>query len=813
MLQFREKFAQIYSHNAAPCGRQYTIGVFMRTVDGLGLFTLIENPFFQVNIVADDISLFYLPFVNGTYDQWVGTDMAFIGTYKLAKNWVPNSQINPAERDAFAALIEKFLINPPVTESNKVHVAWDVSDYQMDVVTANGREQYFRIIDRLAEFGVHHVVTSQSNTAVGVRENATDLWGWESTLWLSLGEKIREGYWYPGDPIPPTVQVMLDYAKSKGVYWMAYVYPILAFTASNEWLLNENGREFATLANVDFQEWLLKTMILFQEQLGLGGYAFDYTFFWDPYNTEYSQWKGWMNVVRGLRQLKPDMKIDNRQEAHCYGPWYMLHGSYSEPLASDENPETYAIIIPDLSTDRVAALQMRSVNFWYRQEMLLPMDIIPGFTFHQQERYFANYSLPWTDWLTRDFDYLGYQYSLISNIATAGINIVFTFLPARDQEEFDKLPAKDVEFIQQWLNFTDENIAYLKNTIPILGTPGRNNIDGNSAFLDNEGFMFLFNPNYPSMSISLKLDESVNLFPGGQWLITEIYPQNRNLNIQTYGDVLQITMDGTSALVLQFTLFNPSLLTSPVLIGTSGTVSSSLNGQIVITDVLGEVGTTSSVSVILPPNYGTVSSVSINGAIVKWLAYQNVIVISQISFPGLYFPHSAQIPLRLQDVVIRNKTRQLFEAELRLIEGPSAANDPINTIAYTSYAGSFVVPSALIEQLQNRQSEYPINWKLGDYTATWLMPQRLLLFISLYPPDDGSNVIVTIDGGWINLMKAYETRDHVTSGRFSGYYADLSLIDTDVEHQILVSIQNSGQIFSGIFFEHVETIFTSQIQQ
>ena len=44
----------------------------------------------------------------------------------------------------------------------------------------------------------------------------------------------------------------------------------------------------------------------------------------------------------------------------------------------------------------------------------------------------------------RDFDLLGYRYSLLSSIATGGLNNVMCYLPARDAEEFAKLPAAEL---------------------------------------------------------------------------------------------------------------------------------------------------------------------------------------------------------------------------------------------------------------------------------------------------------------------------------------------------------------------------------
>ena len=45
--------------------------------------------------------------------------------------------------------------------------------------------------------------------------------------------------------------------------------------------------------------------------------------------------------------------MDNRLSAHALGPWHQVAGSYSEPIAGDENPETYPVPIASLHTDHV----------------------------------------------------------------------------------------------------------------------------------------------------------------------------------------------------------------------------------------------------------------------------------------------------------------------------------------------------------------------------------------------------------------------------------------------------------------------------
>ena len=53
--------------------------------------------------------------------------------------------------------------------------------------------------------------------------------------------------------------------------------------------------------------------------------------------------------------------------AHKYGVWYNAVGSYTEPMASDENPETFGAsrIAPSLSIDHIYADFMRKQNYVY----------------------------------------------------------------------------------------------------------------------------------------------------------------------------------------------------------------------------------------------------------------------------------------------------------------------------------------------------------------------------------------------------------------------------------------------------------------
>ena len=66
--------------------------------------------------------------------------------------------------------------------------------------------------------GVTHTTFAPRNTKQSLRANCTDAWQWEETLWLSLGEKIRQERWLPlRDPVPQDIQSFVAFGKSIGI--------------------------------------------------------------------------------------------------------------------------------------------------------------------------------------------------------------------------------------------------------------------------------------------------------------------------------------------------------------------------------------------------------------------------------------------------------------------------------------------------------------------------------------------------------------------------------------------------------------------
>ena len=92
----------------------------------------------------------------------------------------------------------------------------------------------------------------------------------------------------------------------------------------------------------EVQTWLGDQLEAFLDQTGAAGFAWDHDIYAGPSEKMYAQWRSWMAILKRLRAHKPDIVMDHRQTNHIWGPWYQLAGSYAEPLAGDENPETYA---------------------------------------------------------------------------------------------------------------------------------------------------------------------------------------------------------------------------------------------------------------------------------------------------------------------------------------------------------------------------------------------------------------------------------------------------------------------------------------
>jgi hypothetical protein len=779
-------------------------GACLRFERSRGLLVAAQNPFLAFDRDGGHISLAYKPEMEwdiawGPFEA----DRGLLAPYTLTgstqpETMLPEWQLGPgdarpglddAEVAAFTEMVRAFLLYRPASPLNLM-VGWCANDYQIDIATPEGRAEYKRILDMAADVGAEHVLFAPANSAVSRRQESTDDWKWEYVTWLGLGEKIRRNEWDPATgTVPDSVREMLDYAAAKHLGLLAYVYPILGFTQDPAWLTANRTR--ANLGVRAFQDWLIDALESFYRHTGITGYSFDHTFLNLDGASRYAQWHGWRRVLETLRRDIPDIVIDGRQAYQNYGPWIWLAGSYPHPTSTDEQPESF-VSFPDLHLDRVSADRERFTAWRYRQYEFAPAEIVPGFITHQTGRNDDSGHMPvaqtaedevLTPFRRRDWDFLGWKYSLLSSIAFAGWNNVIDMIPARDPQEFNSFSSEDRQFFRHWIDWADAHKEYLRRTLPILGPPAVGKVDGTVAFLDDGGYIFLFNPNGRRMEATVLLDESIGLRHRGPFRVRELYPVDERLvgkpgsAVWSYGDAISRELDGGSAVVLE--VERAERTEEPQLFNSPGTAR--IDGGVVhLNGVRGEAGTTEVLQVLAPASASAkVTSVEIDGAVTAARPNKAGLIELPVTFQGARFRHYQQV-----DSYRPNFTGGAVTA-------------------------TFSVPQRVFDQLAARQKAWPIEWTEEDRRSTWLAPERLLLFVQLAEPDDRWEAALKIDGKAVELQKAYAS---VRANRrnFTGFYADVSAIAPDKEHKLELVLPTGlkpGQ-YQGIFFENVETEYT-----
>ncbi len=770
------------------------------------LFVMLQNPFLSWTRDGAAVSASYAPDMDWSRDLGpFVSDRLCLGLIELSGRRFPaqavpewayvadldrllrgSPSIDAEEVEALTACVRSFLLYYPV-QSVRVHIPWCENDYQIDVGTPGGVEEYKRIMDRAAELGVRHLLYTPGNSQLSRLEDNADSWGWENVLWFGLGQKLRKGDWDPRrDGVPAGLKAMLDYAGSKNLRLLAYAYPSLPFMQDPRWTAWAGPAAAKSPADTglrSFQDWWLDKLLGFMRTTGAAGFSFDH--WWialDNASSKYAQWYGCRRVLEGLRSETFDAVIDGRQQYQNFGPWTWLAGSYPHPSLTDEQPESFKAF-PDLHTDRVSADRQRFAAWTYRVERFAPPEIMPGFITHQSERVDEKGVMRRDRFRPKDWDTLGWKFSLLSSIATAPFHHVVNFIPARDTEEFAALSEEDKAWFRKWLDWTDENARFLHALRPIIGPPMAGRVDGTAAIVGDRGIVFLFNPNPGRKEARFRLDASIGLVKGERFMIKEIYPEEGRLvgsaeGLWAHGSEVVLTMPGREAGVYEV-FPAPEAFDEPVLFNVRGTAA--LSSTRLVLTVSGEPGTTRPFLVLVPSN-ARVRVLSVNGVGHPFKSDKGL-VAATVRFAGRAFSRSqsaGQVPAGF--------TGGVFKARI-------------------------AVPSRVFDQLAERKKAWPVNYTEDDLRAPWLGPWRLLLHIPIFEATDAMEVGLKINGQPVEVLKAYNSvYPHAPQRTFLGHYADVSRIrpDSPIDIEVTLPTLEPGR-FQGVFFENVEAEYTRRI--
>ena len=388
-------------------------------------------------------------------------------------------------------------------------------------------------------------------------------------MWLALGEQIRTGQWAPGDSIAPSVAKLIATAANNSVSAIPYVYPILGFTAGRAnppWLAPYDNHNYSVLSSREFQDYFIALTVNFSLATGAAGAGYDYTYFEYSGASVYAQWAGWRRVLLSVRAAlggagRPAYVVDNRQLSHAWSPWMWAAGSYAEPLQSDEQTTSWTAFMPDIHIDRGDANRVRETNYDYAQSKLCQPSAMPGFLHHNTDRGDGRRS----DLNIRDYDFYGMPYTLVSAIATGGLNAVVCDIPARDAGEFAAFPVvgpdnrtASLSLYHFWFDFARSHAAHLRALKFLPQPPGPGAVDGTYATQGGAGFLFLFNPNPqpmatpPGLLAATAADLDLTACaPGGNVTVGELWPlPARALLVVPCGSAFSLPLEGRSARVL-----------------------------------------------------------------------------------------------------------------------------------------------------------------------------------------------------------------------------------------------------------------------
>ena len=381
--------------------------------------------------------------------------------------------------------------------------------------------------------GAEHVLFAPANSEVSRRAMSRDDWKWEYVLWLGLGQKIRRERVGPGHRPDPGVRAeMLDYAQSKNLKLVAYVYPVMAFEQNRDWLVGAGGKR-ANLGIYDFQDWLITALEGFLRHTGISGYSFDHTFL----NLRRRQQ---VRAVVGLAARDGDAAARHPRYRDRWPPGVSelrpldlarrqlsasdLHRRAARELRLVSRPEARPRLRRPRTLHRLSVSQLRVRAQRDRARLHHPPDrraMTTPATCPPRTTDVDEMLLPFRQ---RDWDYLGWRYSLLSSIAVAGWNNVIDMIPARDPEEFRNFSDDDRQWFQHWIDWTDANKEYLRNARRFWASPRSARWTARRRSLRDRGFVFLFNPNGRRMEASFTLDDDIGLSAARQVRAARVVP-------------------------------------------------------------------------------------------------------------------------------------------------------------------------------------------------------------------------------------------------------------------------------------------------
>jgi len=614
---------------------------FLRFQKG-GIFTGIENPFYNADI---DTKGFRLSFETGLIlkaNEEYLSEAQFIGVYKKSGIMIedcgrpfrfPNaSGYIPIDRNESRAMRAFALDCLKPEQSKLLNINYQFFHPLPQMPADEKAKLYFtKAIDVFSGIGGDMIIFNPLHPYVKP-DAKRDFWNVIPDESSSIAKQIT------------------DYAASKGISYGFYMGCAAHGNEGNaaglnfrpdkpEWKkMDEEGHRAPDncLASDGFYEWWLHVQDNTIKKYKLSNWS------WDPsrgtgmncYDESHGHiagkgaYKGWrrcMELGKRLKESNPGLFIQAFYGTKQFGLWGLKyvdgHEVYNEQTACVSSHHT------QISDDRQNADGLRFQNYWSMRFRFLPSVIGHPLVGRMNEGY-------WDPDLTKACDFYGWKYSLMSALAISG-SVMPSILPY----ESDLLPGY-TEFYDKWLAWGKRNFDYVPFTEPFGEQVLPGGVDGYARIRGNHGFVFLFNGNPRPSRIEFEVGDEINLQEKGNYEFTELYPSEDGDTLLDSNGNSMFTFGGKASIIIPSNACKLLELRptkedgNPTLVGIPG-VASLKDGRLEISGTKGKPGQVYPASVRLPAS-AKVESLLVNG-IERKFNRQNSEITFDVQFAGEEF--------------------------------------------------------------------------------------------------------------------------------------------------------------------------------
>jgi hypothetical protein len=554
---------------------------FIRYEKG-GLFSGIENPYFNTDMNDKDMTLSFEPALILKTGEGYQSEPQFMGVYKKSGVMVADSGrpfrynangsgYKPLDRNETRAMRAYALdyLAPSQKQFLNVNYQFFHPLPQMPR-NAAAADYFYKTIDTFAEIGGDMIIFKP--------------------LHRYRKPSKAQPYWnvVPDDK-NHTASKICDYASKKGIRFGFYMGCAAHGGQGNaaglnfrpdkpEWKKTDSQGNRAPdncMASDEFFQWWFTVHDNTIKKYKLINWS------WDPslgsgmncHNESHGHfankggYKGWRRCIELMGRLKaenPGLFFQGFYGTKNFGLWGLKHVDQHEVY----NEQTIIVSTrhKQISDDRQQADGLRFQNNWSMRFRFTPAVTSHALVHRISEGGFR------PD-LIKAWDYYGWKYSVMSSLAIAG-----SFMPTILPHETRLVPGY-ADFYKKWSKWAKDNFQYVDYTEPFGPQVVCGSVDGYARIKGDRGFVFLFNGNPRPSEITFEVGDEINLQAEGTFQFTELYPSEKGKilldrngkSIFARGDNARIVVPANSCLLLE--LKRIAKASAPVLAGIEGKIA------------------------------------------------------------------------------------------------------------------------------------------------------------------------------------------------------------------------------------------------